>query len=61
MIREAKAMGAEAVAVCVKLEIPQPILKIMPREEAIRYDLDTREMKYETAKMFNRIKYGWLY
>ncbi len=54
-------MGAEAVAVCVKLEIPQPILKIMPREEAIRYDLDTREMKYETAKMFNRIKYGGLY
>ncbi len=53
-------MDAEVVAIHVKREIPQPILVIMSREEIIRYDLDTGKIKYETAKMFNRIKYGWL-
>ena len=30
-----------------------------PYEDIQKYALDTREMKYETEKMFNKIKYGY--
>jgi len=60
LIREAKAMNANVILVHKHRKIPEPIDISIPEiyEDPIRYILDTREMKYETAKMFNAIKYG---
>lgn len=62
LIREAKAMRAKVILVHKKRKIPEHIDTSIPinlyLEDPIRYVLDTSEMKYETAKMFNAIKYG---
>lgn len=62
LIREAKAVRAKVILVHKKRKIPEHIDTSIPinlyLEDPIRYVLDTSEMKYETAKMFNAIKYG---
>lgn len=62
LIREAKAMRVKVILVHKKRKIPEHIDTSIPinlyLEDPIRYVLDTSEMKYETAKMFNAIKYG---
>lgn len=60
LIREAKAMGAKVILVHKKRKIPELIdIQIPePYEDPIKYVLDTTEMKYETMKMFNAIKFG---
>lgn len=60
MIREAKVMKAKVVLVHKYRKIPELIdISISePYEDPMKYVLDTSEMKYETAKMFNAIKYG---
>ncbi len=61
-IREARAMNAKVILVHRHREIPEPIdVSIsQPYEDIAKYVLDTREMKFETMKMFNAIKYGRL-
>lgn len=61
-IREAKAMNATVILVHKRRKIPDLIdLSISnPYEDIMKYDLDTRDMRYETAKIFNAIKYGGL-
>lgn len=60
LIREAKAMNAKVILIHKRRKIPELIDISIPieYEDPIRYVLDTREMKYETAKMFDAIKYG---
>jgi len=60
LIREAKAMNAKVILVHKHRKIPDLIDISIPEayEDPIKYVLDTSEMKYETAKMFNAIKYG---
>ena len=62
LIREARAMKAKVILVHKKRKIPEYIDTSIPKnpylEDPVRYVLDTGEMKYETAKMFNAIKYG---
>lgn len=44
-----------------KFKIPKPI-DYLPKEayeDVQKYSLDTSDMKYETYKMFNKIKYGY--
>ena len=62
LIREARAMNAKVILVHKHRRIPEPIdVSIsQPYEDIAKYVLDTREMKFETAKMFNAIKYGGL-
>ena len=62
LIREAKAMNAKVILVHKHRRIPEPIdVSIsQPYEDIVKYVLDTREMKFETMKMFNAIKYGGL-
>lgn len=62
LIREAKAMNAKVILVHKYRKIPEPIDVSMPQpyEDIVKYVLDTREMKFETMKMFNLIKYGGL-
>lgn len=40
-------------------ETPIDVIGHYPLYEETKYDLDTREMKYETHLMFERIKYGY--
>ena len=62
LIREARAMNAKIILVHKHRKLPElidvSIYEIY--EEPIKYVLDTREMKYETQRMFNTIKYGGL-
>lgn len=60
MIREAKAMNAKIILIYKKRKLPEIIDISIPEqyEDPIKYVLDTRGMKHETAKMFNEIKYG---
>ena len=62
LIREARAMNAKVILVHKYRKIPEPIdVSIsQPYEDIVKYALDTREMKFETTKMFNEIKYGGL-
>ena len=62
LIREARAMGAKVILVHKRRKVPEPIDISMPEpyEDIAKYALDTRDMKYETAKLFNEIKYGGL-
>ena len=62
LIREAKTMNAKVILVHKYRKIPEPIDVSMPQpyEDIVKYVLDTREMKFETMKMFNLIKYGGL-
>ena len=62
LIREAKAMNAKVVLIHKRRKIPEPIGTSIPKpyEDIVKYVLDTREMKFETMKMFNSIKYGGL-
>ncbi len=62
LIREAKAMNAKVILVHKYRKIPESIDVSMPQpyEDIVKYVLDTREMKFETMKMFNLIKYGGL-
>ena len=62
LIREARAMNAKVILVHKFRKIPEPIDVSMPQpyEDIVKYVLDTREMKFETMKMFNLIKYGGL-
>ena len=62
LIREARAMNAKVILVHKHRRIPEPIdVSIsQPYEDIVKYVLDTREMKFETMKMFNAIKYGGL-
>ncbi len=62
LIREAKAMNAKVILVHKYRKIPEPIdVSIsQPYEDIVKYVLDTREMKFETMKMFSQIKYGGL-
>lgn len=62
LIREAKAMSAKIILVHKKREIPEEIdISVHERgENPAIYVLDTSEMKLQTAKMFNEIKYGGL-
>lgn len=60
LIREAKAMNAKVILIHKRRKIPELIDISIPieYEDPIKYVLDTREMKHETAKMFDAIKYG---
>lgn len=60
LIREAKAMNAKVIIVHKQRKLPELIDISLSKgyEKRERDTLDTREMKYETAKMFNAIKYG---
>ena len=62
LIREARAMNAKIILVHKHRKLPElidvSIYEIY--EDPIKYVLDTREMKYETQRMFNTIKYGGL-
>ena len=62
LIREAKVMKAKVILIHKKRKIPEYIDTSIPKnpylEDPVRYVLDTGEMKYEAAKMFNGIKYG---
>lgn len=60
LIREAKVMGAKVILVHKHRKIPDYIdISIYEAyEDPIKYVLDTREMKCQTAKMFNEIKFG---
>ena len=62
LIREARAMNAKVILVHKYRKIPEPIDVSMPQpyEDIVKYVLDTREMKFETMKMFNQVKYGGL-
>ena len=62
LIREAKAMNAKVILAHKRRKVPEPIDTSMPEpyEDIAKYALDTRDMKYETAKLFNEIKYGGL-
>ena len=62
LIREAKAMNAKIILVHKHRKIPELIDISIPEiyEDPIKYVLDTREMKYESQRMFNLIKYGGL-
>lgn len=55
-------MKAKVILAHKKRKIPEYIDTSIPKnpylEDSVRYVLDTGEMKYETAKMFNAIKYG---
>ena len=60
IIREAKVMKAKVILVHKNRKIPDLIDISIPEayENPEKYVLDTSEMKYETAKLFNAIKYG---
>lgn len=61
LIREARVMNAKVILVHKNRKIPEYIEDVHVPEisnEEFRYSLDTREMKYETRKFFNEIKYG---
>lgn len=61
LIREAEAMNINIKIGFLNRDIPKQLdigQFSIDLEEPIRYSLDTREMKYELAKMFNDIKYG---
>lgn len=60
LIREANVMNATVILSYKKREIPDSIEISSPEryEDPIKNVLDTSQMKYETAKMFNAIKYG---
>ena len=60
LIREAKAMNAAVVLRHKRRKLPDPIdfSSSKPYESPERFALDTSGMRYETAKMFNAIKYG---
>ena len=62
LIREARAMEAKVILIHKRRKVPEPIDISMPEpyEDIAKYALDTRDMKYETAKLFNEIKYGGL-
>jgi len=62
LIREAKTMNAKVILVHKYRKIPDSIDTSIPEpyEDIVKYVLDTREMKFETTKMFNLIKYGGL-
>ena len=60
LIREAKVMNAKVKIAHKRRKLPTLIDITIdePYEDIIKYVLDTRGMKYETAKMFNAIQYG---
>ena len=62
LLREAKTMNAKVILVHKYRKIPDSIDTSIPEpyEDIVKYVLDTREMKFETIKMFNQIKYGGL-
>lgn len=62
LLREAKTMNAKVILVHKYRKIPDSIDTSIPEpyEDIVKYVLDTREMKFETMKMFNQIKYGGL-
>jgi len=59
LIREAKVMNAKVILVHKHRKIPEYIDISIPEpyEDPIRFILDTREMKLETMKMFNKLKH----
>lgn len=60
LIREAKVMEAKVILIHKHRKMPDIIDISIPEayEDPIKYVLDTREMKFETVKMFNEIKFG---
>lgn len=62
LIREATAMKAKVILVHKYRKLPEPINITVPEsyEDPMRYALNTSEMRYESQKMFNAIKYGGL-
>ena len=58
---ESEANNTKIIISSKKFKIPEPInyLPLETYEEVQKYSLDTRDMKYETYKMFNKIKYGY--
>lgn len=62
LIREANAMRAKVILVHKYRKLPEPINISVPEsyENPMRFVLNTREMRYESQKMFNAIKYGGL-
>lgn len=58
---ESEANNTKIRIASKKFKVPEPI-DYLPKkayEEIQKYTLDTREMKYETRIMFNKIKYGY--
>lgn len=62
LIIEAKAMNAKVILVHKHRKIPNLIDTsiFQSYEDTMKFVLDTREMKYETAQMFKNLKYGGL-
>ena len=60
LILEARATNAKVIISYKHRKPPEYIDISIPNkyEDSIRYVLDTSQMKYHTAKMFNAIKYG---
>ena len=60
LIIEAKAMNAKVILVHKHRKIPSQIdISIFQSyEDVLKFDLDVRDMKYETAQMFKNLKYG---
>lgn len=62
LIREARSMNIDVTVTSINREIPEQIDLAhidIDIENPLKYVLDTSEMKYETMKMFNKIKYGY--
>ena len=63
LIREAKVMKAKVTLVYKNRILPDDIMFKLPEldlEDPIQYALDTRNMKHDTRKLFNAIKYGYV-
>ena len=60
LIIEAKVMNAKVILVHKHRKIPSQIdISIFQSyEDVLKFDLDVRDMKYETAQMFKNLKYG---
>lgn len=60
LIIEAKAMNAKVILVHKHRKIPSQIDTsiFQSYEDVLKFDLDVRDMKYETAQMFKNLKYG---
>ena len=60
LIIEAKVMNAKVILVHKHRKIPSQIdfSIFQSYEDVLKFDLDVRDMKYETAQMFKNLKYG---
>lgn len=58
---ESEANNTKIVISSKKFKVPESInyLPFEAYEDVQKYSLDTRDMKYDTYKMFNKIKYGY--